>query len=100
MNVDAVIAIAADHPATAGHFPGRPILPGALLLDLVIRAACDAGMPLAAELSAPIVKFHAAVLPGQQVRLRFDARGSSIAFEGFVHTTRVVSGTLSIVVPP
>ena len=100
MNIDAIVAIAADHPATAGHFPGRPILPGALLLDLVIRAARAAGVPLSADLSAPVVKFHATVLPGQQVRLHFVARGSSIGFEGFVHTTRVVSGTLSSAGPP
>ena len=26
------LQIAADHPTGAGHFPGNPIIPGALLL--------------------------------------------------------------------
>lgn len=28
-----------DHPALPGHFPGRPILPGVVLLDAIARAA-------------------------------------------------------------
>ena len=30
--------VSPEHPAFAGHFPGRPILPGVVLLDEVIRA--------------------------------------------------------------
>ena len=32
------LAIAADHPAFAGHFPGRPLLPGVALLSEVLEA--------------------------------------------------------------
>ncbi len=31
------LAIPADHPAFAGHFPGMPMLPGALLLDAALE---------------------------------------------------------------
>ena len=31
--------VPADHPAFPGHFPGRPILPGVVLLDAVLQAA-------------------------------------------------------------
>ena len=33
MNLRHALKIGTDHPAFAGHFPGMPILPGAVLLD-------------------------------------------------------------------
>ena len=38
MNLRHALKIGTDHPAFAGHFPGMPILPGAVLLDEALRA--------------------------------------------------------------
>ncbi len=39
MRVEALVTFAVDHPVFAGHFPGRPMVPGALLLDEILHAA-------------------------------------------------------------
>jgi len=36
------VCFSADHPVAAGHFPGNPIIPGAMLLDEVLQAIRDA----------------------------------------------------------
>ncbi len=38
MHTEAMSAYAPEHPAFAGHFPGRPIVPGVLLLDAALHA--------------------------------------------------------------
>ena len=57
------VSIPADHPALPGHFPGRPIVPGVLLLDAVMQAA-GLGQGLLRR-----AKFHAPVLPGDAVEI-------------------------------
>jgi 3-hydroxymyristoyl/3-hydroxydecanoyl-(acyl carrier protein) dehydratase len=56
--------IPADHPSLAGHFPGRPIVPGVILLDRVVDAieAIHGALP---PLRLPQVKFIKPLLPGQ-----------------------------------
>ena len=67
------ITISADHPAFAGHFPGRPIVPGVVLLDEVARAIA-AAMALG---PAPLwrvdrVKFLLPALPGDLLTLEWE----------------------------
>ncbi len=65
-----------DHPAFAGHFPGRPIVPGVLLLAQALEAA--ATVVDAAWLTQPVqiaaAKFLAPLRPGDtcRVELRVD----------------------------
>ena len=56
--------VAAEHPALPGHFPGRPIVPGVVILDRVLSAIESAHGPLGA-LRLPQVKFMQPLLPGQ-----------------------------------
>src|SRR5260370_34802145 len=41
MNFEICSAIPADHPSLAGHFPGAPVVPGAVILDEVAAALAE-----------------------------------------------------------
>jgi 3-hydroxymyristoyl/3-hydroxydecanoyl-(acyl carrier protein) dehydratase len=58
--------VGADHPALPGHFPGRPIVPGVVLLDEALSAMA-ATFPLQAPFVLTRVKFMSPVLPGERV---------------------------------
>lgn len=58
--------IAATHPALAGHFPGRPIVLGVVLIEAVTEAA-RAAYELGPAMALPRAKFLAPVLPDQEV---------------------------------
>lgn len=58
--------IPADHPSLPGHFPGRPLVPGVVVLDCVLGALQAACPSLAgATLRLPQVKFLQPLLPGE-----------------------------------
>lgn len=61
-------SIPADHPSLAGHFPGRPIVPGVVVLDRVLAAIEAQHGPLG-PLKMPQVKFVQPLLPEQQARI-------------------------------
>ncbi|HLL11948.1 MAG TPA: AMP-binding protein [Rubrivivax sp.] len=91
---DPVVTIAADHPAFAGHFPGRPVLPGVVLLSLVTQALNGR---LGATPRIDNAKFLAPVGPGAQLRLalREQSGGNAVAFEIWHGPLLAVRGQLS-----
>jgi 3-hydroxymyristoyl/3-hydroxydecanoyl-(acyl carrier protein) dehydratase len=85
-------AVPADHPALPGHFPGRPVVPGVLLLDAVLQAA---GLSRTHLLRA---KFAAPVGPGDPVDILLARRGGDparLAFTCRCRGTVVLSGELA-----
>ncbi|HEX4510607.1 MAG TPA: hypothetical protein VH328_11020 [Burkholderiaceae bacterium] len=67
--------LAADHPALPGHFPGRPLMPGALLLAEVVEVARtqpDLGERYARGATLIAAKFLAPVEPGARLRFVLD----------------------------
>jgi 3-hydroxymyristoyl/3-hydroxydecanoyl-(acyl carrier protein) dehydratase/acyl-CoA synthetase (AMP-forming)/AMP-acid ligase II len=76
--------VGADHPAFAGHFPGRPVLPGVAVLAFVMRAL-DQQPDLRARLGAVPqinnVKFISPVMPYTALEVLLRAQGSGVGFE-------------------
>ena len=58
--------IAPDHPSLPGHFPGRPVVPGVVLLDRVLELI-ELEYPASAGILLRLsqVKFLQPLLPGE-----------------------------------
>lgn len=73
---DLSFVVPADHPSLPGHFPGRPVVPGVVLLDRVLDAIVASEPHLSADildrLRLPQVKFLQPLLPGEPARVEVD----------------------------
>jgi 3-hydroxymyristoyl/3-hydroxydecanoyl-(acyl carrier protein) dehydratase len=89
------ILIAADHPAFAGHFPGFPVVPGALLLDEALRIiAATAGI---VPERVAWAKFLRPVRPGEALLLRYATEpGGAIRFEITSDARTAATGCVSV----
>lgn len=82
-----------DHPAARGHFPGNPIIPGAVLLSETLRLIeADLGVSLA-PYRIRRAKFPFPARPGDDVLIEFtDSAPGSIKFECGVKGNAVLVG--------
>ncbi len=84
------LAIAKDHPAYEGHFPGHPLLPGVVLIAEAMAALDASGWTLASA------KFLSPVEPGMVLTLAHAAKGpDTLEFEIASPRGIVATGTLS-----
>lgn len=90
------IGIAADHPALAGHFPGMPIVPGAVLLDEALRIIeLDLGIDIT-QWQLTAAKFLEIVRPGDTLTIEHTAiADGTVRFAVRVADRSALSGTLS-----
>lgn len=89
-----------DHPAFAGHFPGTPVLPGAVLLDVAVRAIANSSGISLEKYHISSVKFLSPAGPGDELdiqhtispdrKIRFQIMsGSRIIASGRVSTAEL-----------
>ncbi len=97
MSLRQAIEIAADHPAFAGHFPGRPILPGAVLLDEalhVIELSLDLDMT---QWQVSTAKFFSIVRPGDALTVEHTSpEKGMLRFTVRAADRTALAGTLSL----
>ena len=72
--------VAADHPCLAGHFPGNPIVPGVLLLDLIAAALRESLGPQAWIRKFGNVKFVGLLRPEEDMEILLQEDGAQMRF--------------------
>jgi 3-hydroxymyristoyl/3-hydroxydecanoyl-(acyl carrier protein) dehydratase len=86
--------VAADHPIFAGHFPGRPIVPGVMLLEWVLAEAARSLQRAPATLRVREAKFFTPLEPGQRAHLTLAMGNSRCGFDIRRDATAIARGVL------
>lgn len=85
-----------DHPAFAGHFPGRPIVPGVVLLDQAVRFAETMLDRPVASWQIGNAKFFSPVGPGESLTFALSLKPSgAVAFMVSSADRDIASGSLT-----
>ncbi|HEU4624841.1 MAG TPA: hypothetical protein VFS52_08780 [Steroidobacteraceae bacterium] len=76
----AAFTVPASHPSLPGHFPGSPVVPGVVVLDLVLRAAAEWRGHEARVSGLKQVKFLAPLLPEERAEVALEASDAALGF--------------------
>lgn len=79
-----------DHPSFAGHFPGRPIVPGVQLLDRaqhIVETQCGCTIH-----GIQAAKFLSPAVPHDALELEYEVAASHVRFDIRCGARKVASG--------
>ncbi|WP_420471488.1 3-hydroxyacyl-ACP dehydratase FabZ family protein [Brevundimonas sp. FT23042] len=88
--------VPADHPALPGHFPGNPLVPGVMILDLLADdwRATNPETPLRGIHKA---KFQRMLKSGETVRVAWtEVRDDKVSFRAFVGDEILATGQFAL----
>jgi 3-hydroxymyristoyl/3-hydroxydecanoyl-(acyl carrier protein) dehydratase len=94
--------VPAEHPVFAGHFPGAPILPGVMLLDIVLHTIATARNIALERCEISAVKFLSPAHPGDALAIQHTvAAGGTICFDivALADQRKIASGAIAPFVP-
>ncbi len=92
--------VPADHPAFAGHFPGTPILPGVVLLDMALQVLSDAAGIGLESCEIGSVKFLSPAKPGDTLEIRHEFQTGGIIRFDIADGARKIAGGNIVLRPP
>jgi 3-hydroxyacyl-[acyl-carrier-protein] dehydratase len=108
-SVEAVWSLTGQEAFFAGHFPGKPIVPGVLIAEALAQAAGlalpTAGVAMSGVLAHVDVRFEQAVAPPAQIVLRAKLTRtmgtlSQFEVEASANSNVVARGTLALSCTP
>jgi 3-hydroxymyristoyl/3-hydroxydecanoyl-(acyl carrier protein) dehydratase len=98
--LDTTLAVSGDHPALPGHFPGQPLVPAVVILDLVMAAIARQQPALRID-GVNKLKVLRQLPPGQAFRLQCgEPRGESLRFKCWVDAELLAEGNLRLAPAP
>jgi 3-hydroxyacyl-[acyl-carrier-protein] dehydratase len=86
------VQIDIDHPSLEGHFPGRPIVPGVVVLDEMANAFTKEMGRFCKIQAIPSVKFLLPMKPGDRIEFHFKVSDNLVWFAGESNTKIIISG--------
>ncbi len=89
-----LLLIDVSHPALAGHFPARPVVPGVLLLDAA-RAEIERQAGRAVQ-GLVQVKFLAAAAPGERLEIECELAAEAAGFRILCGERLMASGRFTL----
>ena len=92
----ASLCVQENHPALAGHFPGHPVTPGVVVVDLALGEFARV-FPGAEAIGVKKVKFVRELLPSEAFRVIWgEVRGGGVRFQARVGEELLAEGQVAL----
>jgi 3-hydroxyacyl-[acyl-carrier-protein] dehydratase len=95
MGSERIVTIGANHPSLAGHFPGRPVVPGVVMLGEIMGAIREMAKENIEFVGMPSAKFLSPLSPGESLTIRLDQQADgTMEFTCTTGSRLITSGCL------